>query len=93
MSKFSATEKVFHAQALLEEFGKWIKNGTSAKLAERNEFYQAIYQQVYQVHSSSGITILSASPLSITLRREKGYGIHSPFSMCHCHHSIMHHMM
>ena len=40
-------------QALLEEFGKWIKNGTSANLAERNEFYQAIYQQVYQVRSIS----------------------------------------
>ena len=36
-------------QVLLEEFGKWIKTGTSATLAERDRFYQAIYQQVYNV--------------------------------------------
>ena len=36
-------------QALLEEFGKWIKPGTSADQAERDQFYRAIYQQVLSV--------------------------------------------
>ena len=36
-------------QALLEEFGKWIKPGTQANLAERNTFYQAAYQEVLNV--------------------------------------------
>ena len=37
---------------MLEEFGKWIKTGTSADLAERNEFYSAIYQQVQNVSAT-----------------------------------------
>lgn len=36
-------------QVVLEEFGKWIKTGTSANLAERDEFYTAIYQEVSNV--------------------------------------------
>ncbi len=36
-------------QALLEEFGKWIKPGTSADQAERDSFYQAAYQEVLNV--------------------------------------------
>lgn len=36
-------------QALLEEFGKWIKPGTGANLAERDTFYQAAYQEVLNV--------------------------------------------
>ena len=37
------------SQAMLEEFGKWIKPGTSADQAQRDEFYSAIYQQVLSV--------------------------------------------
>ena len=36
-------------QALLEEFGKWIKPGTTATQAERDSFYQAAYQEVLNV--------------------------------------------
>ena len=36
-------------QVVLEEFGKWIKAGTGATLAERDEFYTAIYQEVSNV--------------------------------------------
>ena len=36
-------------QVLLEEFGKWIKPGTAADAAQRNQFYSAIYQQVLNV--------------------------------------------
>lgn len=56
-------------QALLEEFGKWIKAGTSATQSERDAFYQAVYQEVYNVshffefleasscHSCSGLML------------------------------------
>ena len=40
---------VWRMQVVLEEFGKWIKSGTSANLAERDEFYTAIYQEVSHV--------------------------------------------
>ena len=36
-------------QVVLEEFGKWIKAGTGANLAERDDFYTAIYQEVSNV--------------------------------------------
>ncbi|CAL5227333.1 g10275 [Coccomyxa viridis] len=39
---------------LLEEFGKWIKGGTSANLAERDEFYQAVYQEVQNSAQAGG---------------------------------------
>lgn len=40
-------------QAMLEEFGKWIKPGTRADQAERDQFYSAIYQQVLDVSALS----------------------------------------
>lgn len=40
-------------QAVLEEFGKWIKAGTSATQAERDQFYQAAYQAVFTVKGLS----------------------------------------
>ena len=36
-------------QALLEEFGKWVKNTTSATLAQRNQFYKLAYNAVEAV--------------------------------------------
>lgn len=48
-SGLRALQSIQSWQVLLEEFGKWIKGGTSATLAQRDQFYQAIYQQVYSV--------------------------------------------
>ncbi len=42
---------------LLEEFGKWIKAGTSANLAERDSFYQAVYQEVQNVRNTPMLTL------------------------------------
>lgn len=47
-------------QAVLEEFGKWIKPGTTDSLANRNAFYAAVFQQVQNVCSSSGASVILA---------------------------------
>eukprot|EP00884_Botryococcus_braunii_P009399 jgi/Botrbrau1/18460/Bobra.0072s0043.1 len=39
---------------ILEEFGKWVKAGTSADQAQRVAVYQAVYQQILQSASSGG---------------------------------------
>jgi hypothetical protein len=44
-------------QVVLEEFGKWIKPGTSATLAERDEFYQAVYQEIQAVCPDSLVLV------------------------------------
>ena len=46
-------------QVLLEEFGKWIKGGTSANLAERDEFYQAVYQEVQNVRHTTTLPCIT----------------------------------
>ena len=38
-----------NVQAVLEEFGKWVINGTYATLAVRDQFYQSIYRQIEDV--------------------------------------------
>ena len=48
---------------LLEEFGKWIKAGTSANLAERDSFYQAVYQEVQNVRTTMLMLHLSSTLL------------------------------
>ncbi len=36
-------------QLLLEEFGKWVKNGTAADEAQRDAFYTLVYDALQMV--------------------------------------------
>ena len=52
-------------QVVLEEFGKWIKPGTSATLAERDEFYQAVYQEIQAVCPDPLLLVLLCKSLAL----------------------------
>lgn len=60
-------------QVVLEEFGKWIKAGTSATLAERDTFYQAVYQEVQNVRQLS----LHYSPIAMPRPRLHAFRKHA----------------
>ena len=66
-SRASMTEQEARAwlQVVLEEFGKWIKPGTSATLAERDEFYQAVYQEIQAVCPDSLLLVLLCESLAL----------------------------
>lgn len=36
-------------QLLLEEFGKWMRNGTAASQAQRDAFYTLVYDAIHSV--------------------------------------------